>query len=202
MLNNEFKKAIHDNKYEVSDGGLYLPKAKVTIGGVFTTWITRDGEVIDKQEDHNLVVDEGLNYIIGVALTATTDISAFYIGLFGNNYTPIAANVQSNATASNNFSDASKAGEVTTAYSETYRQTWTGVLGSKIVTNAAAPCAFTANTGVTVYGAFLTGGSGSNTKAAYGAGHTLVAASLFGSSRALINTDVLNVTYALSVTGA
>jgi hypothetical protein len=147
-------------------------------------------------------VDEGLNYILGVSLYTTSDISTFYVGLFGNNYTPVAANIQSSATAGNNFVDTSKALEITAKYNETYRQTWIGVLGSKTVTNAASPCAFTMNDAVTVYGAFLTGGSGSNVKASYGAGHTLVAASLFGSSRPLIATDVLNITYALSITSS
>lgn len=198
MLNKEFVKDIDNNKYEITDNGeLFLPNSKVKIGGYFTHWINDEKPFVD----HNLVVNEGLNYILGSALAGGTADTTHYIGLYSNNYTPLATSIMSSATAANNFVDVSKANEVTTAYNEATRQTWTVVTPtSQVVTNVASPAAFTANTNVTVYGAFLVGGSGSNVKGSSGTTQKLIAASLFSAPRALINTDVLNITYQLTIT--
>lgn len=203
-MRNEFVKAIQNNKYEIANEGIFIPSAKVYIGGVFKSWITRDGEIVsDIAEDHNLVVDEGLNYILNSAFNGLTAQTTQYIGIYGNNYTPLAGSINSSATASNNFVDASKAGEITTAYNESVRPTWVDATSTaKSLTNSASPAVFTANTNVTVYGAFLVQGTGANTKGSYGTAQTLIAASLFSSARALVSTDILNVTYALSITSS
>ncbi len=93
---------------------------KLKAGGKFIVSHLRDGKIIDKWEEHNLVVTEGLNYLIGTALDgATTQITSWYVGLFSGAYTPVAtdtaANIASNATE---FSD----------FDETERQAWTPVL--------------------------------------------------------------------------
>lgn len=197
----QFAKEIKNNKYEVTDTGIYLPASKVHLGGVFSHWVNDDIE--DIQHDHNIVVDEGLTYILDTALSAGTQITSFYIGIFKKSYTPLAADVQSSGTASSNFYHTNKAEEATTQYDEAARPAWTEVgVSSKIITNSASPAVFTINTTVTIYGAFLTGGSGSNNKGQGGPGHKLIAASLFGSARSLVNTDVLNVTYQLQIADA
>jgi hypothetical protein len=178
-------------------------KNKATFGGIFTCNIVRDGKVIESWKEHNIVVDEGLNYILDSALSGGSQITGYYVGIFGNNYSPSASDIQSSGTAGNNFSHSSKAGEITSAYDESTRSAWQEAgVSAKVITNSANKAVFTFNTGATVYGAFLTGGTGSSVKAASGSGHKLVAAAKFASSRSVIAADVLEVTYQLSAADA
>jgi hypothetical protein len=196
-----FKKEIANHQYEITDTGLFFPKSKVHVGGVFNHWINNDLSTL--QKDHNIVVDEGLTYILDTALSAGTQITNFYIGIFKNNYNPLAASIQSSATASNNFVHSTKADEATTEYSESTRPAWTDAgVTSKTITNVASPAVFTIGTNVTIYGAFLVGGSGSSTKGSSGTSQKLIAASQFGSARSLLAVDVLNITYQLQIADA
>ena len=165
------------------------PAHTLKIGGVFTYNHIRDGEVIDTWQEPNIVVDEGLNYTLDSAFSAATPITAWYIALFQNNYTPIAANVAAT------FFGAGVANEVTTAYNEATRPAWTEAgVSAKTITNSASPATFTFNTTASVYGAALVS---TNTKA--GGTGKLAAASKFGSVRSMLSLDVLTVTYTLTV---
>jgi hypothetical protein len=173
---------------------------KMKIAGCFSHYILRNGVLVGAIEyDDNLVVDEGINYIMDTALSNATAKAAFYIGIYGNNYTPIAASIQSSGTASANFCNVALAGEVTSVYDETTRPVWQedGVT-SKVITNSANKAEFTFNGSDDIYGAFLTGGTGSDVKGASGAGHVLVAAAKFSTMRSVISGDVLVVTYQIT----
>lgn len=161
-------------------------------GGYFTIQHIRNGEVIHEEDSPNIVVDEGLTYILDVALSNGTQNANHYIGIFKNNYTPVAADVAAT------FAGAGVANEVTTEIDEATRPAWTEAgVTSKTITNSASPAAFTANTTVSVYGAFLIS---NNTKG--GTTGKLVAASKFAAVRNLVDTDVLNVTYTLTIADA
>ena len=159
------------------------------IGGIYTYEHIRDGKVIDTWEEPNLVVNEGLNYTLDSAFSGGAPISAWYIGLFKNNYTPQAADVAST------FPGVGVANEATTEYTEATRPLWVeaGVV-SQVITNSASPAVFTFNTPVNIYGAFL---ASLNTKATTSG--KLSAASKFASVRAMLAADVLNVTYTLTI---
>ena len=162
------------------------------IGGTFSYEHIRDGEVIDKWEEPNIVVDEGLEYALDSAFSAGTQITAWYIGLFKNNYTPIAGNVAAT------FWGAGVANEVTTEYSESTRPAWTEAgVTSKTLTNSASVAVFTFASPVSVYGAGLVS---TNTKG--GTSGKLAAASKFSSVRSMLASDVLNVTYSLTIATA
>lgn len=160
------------------------------IGGIFKFEQIRDGKVIDSWEEHNIVVNESLNYILDVAFSAGSANTAWYVGLFKNNFTPIATSVMST------FPGAGVANESTTDYSETTRPVWTDAgAASQSITNSASPAAFTFTpASTTIYGAFL---SSSSVKG--GTTGVLGAASKFASSRTLLASDVLNVTYTLNI---
>jgi len=162
---------------------------KLKIGGIFTCEHVRDGKVIDTWQEPNLVVDEGLNYALDAAFSGGTPITTWYVGLFKNNYTPIAANVAAT------FPGAGVANEATTEYSEATRPTWTeaGVV-TKTITNSATPAVFTFASGITIYGAFLV-----STSTKGGTTGKLGAASKFASARVMLTADVLNVTYTLTI---
>jgi hypothetical protein len=160
------------------------------IGGVFAHQHIRNGKVIGEwEEDSNIVVNEGLNYILDAALSGGTQTTAFYLGLFKNNYTPIATNVAST------FSGAGVANEATTEYSESVRPQWIEVgPSSQIITNSASPAVFTFASNISIYGALL---ATLSTKAT--ASGKLIAASKFSAVRSMITADVLNVTYTLTI---
>lgn len=154
-------------------------------GGVFHFQQIRSGKVIDEWDDHNLVVDQGLNHMLDVVLSGGTQQAAWFLGLFEGNYTPVgtdtAANIASNSTEC-------------TAYDETVRQTWidTGA-ASKNISNTASKATFTMNATKTIYGAFLISDSVKG-----GADGVLFAASRFTNSRTFYDNDELLVTYTVS----
>jgi hypothetical protein len=128
----------------------------------------------------------------GTALTSVTQITTWYLGLYGAgaSNTPAAGDTM-----------ASHAGwtEVTT-YSNANRVTATFVTATtanpSVVTNTASPAVFNINGTTTVGGAFLTS---ENTKG--GTTGTLFSAADFGSpgDRSVVSGDTLSVTYTFSL---
>lgn len=189
-MDKNIRNEILRRKFEETESGIFLPGAKVTIGGVFTNWLNDDVE--DKQSSHNIVVNEGLNHILDAVFSNGTQQSTWYIGIYKNNYTPLAGDTASV------FAGAGKGNEINAEVDETVRATYVepGPAGQAI-TNTASPAVFTANQAVTAYGAFLI-----SNNVLGGLTGVLAAASLFTAQRDLVNTDVLNVTYELQIADA
>jgi hypothetical protein len=154
------------------------------VGGLFRGKIIRDGRVIDEFEDHNLVVNQGLDHILGVEFTGVTQITSWYLAPFTGNYTPVATD-----TASTIVSNATEC----TAYTSTTRVAYTGVEGSQACTNSASPATFTFNASATIYGAFLTSASTKSSTSG-----TLFAAAQFATAKSVASGDQLILSYAFS----
>ena len=182
------QKEINSGNYELAEGGLYLPNSKLKIGGYFITDV--NGE--DRQEHKNIVVDEGLVYTINTALAAVAQNASWFVGIFKNNYTPVPADTAAL------FPGAGVANEATTEYDEATRPAYTPN-GTTLanVSNSSSPAAFTMNTTVSIYGAMLV-----STSVKGGTTGTLQAASKFSAVRNLVTSDVLNVTYQLTIADA
>ena len=152
----------------------------------------KDGNLKWEAQSKNLVVNVGLQYMAGSALTSVAQITTWYLGLYGAGAanTPAAGDTM-----------ASHAGwtEVT-AYSNANRVTATFVTATtadpSVVTNTASPAVFNINGTATVGGAFLTS---ENTKG--GTTGTLFSAADFGApgDRNVVNSDTLSVTYTFSL---
>lgn len=154
------------------------------VGGVFEFELVRDGKVIDKWSEHNLVTNQGLNHLLNVGFSGDTAASAWYVGLFNTAHTPAAGDTAATI--------ATTAGE-SSAYDEVTRPLWVEVGASnQSITNSASKATFTINAPTTIYGAFLISDS---TKA--GTNGTLFAVSRFPAARTVIATDQLLVTYTL-----
>jgi len=167
-----------------TEGGLLVP-ASVAVGGKIIGEHIRDGKVIDRFEDHNLVVNEGLNSILDIMFHGSTQIGTWYLGLFEGNYTPVAT-----VTAATIASAATEC----TAYDEATRQAYDeAAAASQAITNAASRATFTFNATKTVYGAFLISDS---TKS--GSTGTLFSAIRFGTSKAVVASDQLLLTYQIT----
>ena len=154
----------------------------------------KDGNLKWEAQSKNLVVNVGLAYMAGTALTSVAQITAWYIGLYGAgaSNTPAAGDTM-----------ASHAGwtEVVT-YSNATRVAATFVTATtanpSVVTNSASQAQFNINGTTIVGGAFLTSNSAKS-----GTTGTLFSAADFGSpgDRSVVNGDILYVTYTFSLAG-
>lgn len=167
--------------YETTPGGILMPQ-QLLIGGVFHGQHIRGGFIIDEWEDHNIVVNEGLDSLLNINFHATTQIATWYIGVFEGNYTPVATVTAATITAASTES---------TAYDETTRVAYDeAAASSQSITNSANKATFTFNATKTIYGAFLVSNS---TKS--GTTGTLFSAAKFGTSKPVVAADQLLLTY-------
>jgi hypothetical protein len=154
----------------------------------------KDGNLKWEAQSKNLVVNVGLAYMAGSALTSVTQITSWYVGLYG-------AASSNNPAAADTMSSHAGWTEVV-AYSNVTRVAATFVTATtanpSVVTNTASPATFNINGTTTVGGAFLTSGSAKS-----GTVGTLFSAADFGSpgDRSVVNSDTLSVTYTFSLAG-
>lgn len=154
----------------------------------------KDGKLKWTAENHNLVVNGGLQYMAGVALTSTAQLTTWYLGLYG-------AGATNNPSATDTMSSHAGWTEIT-PYSNATRPTCTFAAATNanpsVATNSASPASFTINSTAVVGGAFLVSNS---TKG--GSTGTLFSAADFASpgDRSVVSGDTLNVTYTLSLAG-
>lgn len=154
----------------------------------------KDGNLKWVAESKNLVVNVGLQYMAGVALTSTTQITSWYIGLYG-------AGASNTPNPTDTMSSHGGWTENIT-YSEATRPAATFAAATNanpsVVTNSASKAAFTINGTTTIGGAFLTS---NNTK--LGTTGTLFSAADFSApgDRSVVSGDILNVTYTFSLAG-
>ena len=154
----------------------------------------KDGNLKWEAQSKNLVVNVGLQYMAGSALTSTTQITTWYLGLYG-------AGASNTPAAGDTMSSHAGWTEVV-AYSNATRVAVTFVAATaanpSVVTNSASPATFNINGTTTVGGAFLTSGSAKS-----GTTGTLFSAADFGSpgDRSVVSSDTLSVTYTFSLAG-
>jgi len=168
--------------YTQSAGNILMPEQGIRVGGKFIGQIVRDGHVIDEWEDHNLVVNEGLNHVLDVLFHGATQVTTWYLGVFEGNYTPVAT-----LTAA----AVSVAATECTAYDETTRQAYDeAAAASRSITNAASKATFTFNAATTIYGAFLVSASAKSATSG-----VLFSANRFGTAKTVADDDQLLLTY-------
>ena len=154
----------------------------------------KDGNLKWVAETPNLVVNVGLQYMAGTALTTTAQVTTWYLGLYG-------AGASNTPAATDTMSSHIVWTEVT-AYSQATRPAATFAAATNanpsVVTNTASKASYSINGTTTVGGAFLTS---DNTKG--GTTGTLFSAADFSApgDRSVVNGDTLNVTYTFSLAG-
>ena len=152
----------------------------------------KDGNLKWSADTKNLVVNAGLAYMAGTALTSVAQITAWYIGLYG-------AGASNTPAAGDTMSSHAGWTEVT-AYSNATRVAATFATATtanpSVVTNSASPATFNINGTTTVGGAFLTSGSAKG-----GTTGTLFSAADFSSpgDRSVVSGDIISVTYSFSL---
>jgi len=191
----EFQRYIRNFQYEVSPRGIYFAKAKALMGGTYTHWVT--GYESEMASVHNIIPDEGLNHMLGVALKSASQITSWYLMLHSGSGTPAAS-----LTAANYNSTLTEITSGAEGYSEATRVAWAGDAVDTVnteVTNDATPAAFTivTATSLAVNGAGLVSVSTKGSTSG-----TLISAGKFGSTRTLSNTDVFNLKYKVDLDAA
>lgn len=162
------------------------------VGKYVVECFDKDGNLKWVAETPNLVVNVGLQYMAGVALTSTAQITSWYVGLYGA--------AASNSPAAGNTMASHSGWTEVTDYTEATRPAATFAAATNanpsVVTNTASKAVFTMNATTTVGGAFLTS---DNTKG--GTSGTLFSAADFSApgDRSVVSGDILNVTYTFSL---
>lgn len=145
------------------------------------------GDLKWAEEWENLVVNQGLDHLLGVELAGTpAATTSWFLALLKTTPTVVAGSTYQNFMGTANS-------EVT-AYTAANRLAWTaGTVASQSVSNTASPAAFTINAnGTTIGGAALVS---NNTKNDTTAGRFMYAAGAFtAADKSLDNLDVLTVT--------
>ena len=154
----------------------------------------KDGNLKWEAQSKNLVVNVGLAYMAGSALTSVAAITSWYIGLYGAgaSNTPAAADTMSSHAGWTEVVDYSNVTRVAATF------VTATTANPSVATNSASPAVFNINGTTTVGGAFLTSGSAKS-----GTAGTLFSAADFGSpgDRSVVNSDTLSVTYTFSLAG-
>ena len=150
--------------------------------------IAPDGTVKWVLDGENLVVDEGVNFILNTSLSGSTQDTTFFVGLKGAGTVAAADTMASHAGWTEDQN-----------YTESTRVAWTenDTGADKSVSNSSSPAAFSMNATTTIAGAFL---STDSTKG--GTAGTLIAAKDFGVSVSAGNGDTLNVTYTINASAS
>ena len=168
---------------------------KLKAGGVFHVQChDAEGNLKWEHEEHNLVVNVGLQDMNAKYFTGSTYTAAWYIGLWGaaSSNNPAAGDTMASHAGWTEFTNYSQS----TRPAATFGTPTTA--NPSVATNSASPATFTiSGAGGTVGGAFLTS---NNTKS--GTTGILFSGSDFTSpgDRATVSGDTLTVTYTFSLT--
>ena len=159
--------------------------------GLKNIWevVCRDSEGNEKwrEVNKNLVTTVGLNHVLSSTIDGATQITAWYVGL----------KAAGSAAAGDTMASHSGWAEVV-AYSQAVRQTLTlGTAAAGSIDNTASKATYSINGTATVAGAFI---NSNNAKS--GTAGTLYGVVDFGSSRAVISGDTLEVTVTLTAASA
>jgi hypothetical protein len=172
--------------------GTRSTESAVAIGQFNFECIGADGKVKWTGSVPNLVVNTGLAYMAGTALTSVAQVTSWFIGLYGAgaSNTPAAGDTMASHAGWTEVVPYSNANRVAAVF------VTATTANPSVATTSASPASFSINATSTVGGAFLTT---SNTKS--GTTGTLFSASDFTSpgDRSVVSGDTLNVSYTLSL---
>jgi hypothetical protein len=187
----EFAQDLQDGAYELTGSGIVFPRKNVLISGEYFHAV--NGE--DLQVDKNLIVDQGILYILGAALGATAKITTWYLAPYATAISPAA-----NWTAANFTATAGEITSTTEGFSQVTRPTWTpGTPATNMIDNLSAMADFSivCTTSVIINGAGLLS---SNTRG--GTTGTLASAGRFATQRTVFNGDTFQLGYRVTLAGA
>lgn len=188
-LKKELRAAMRDEVYDRTEEGIYFPRQGVLAAGQYHDRIN-GGEW--QVAGDNLVVNEGLEYILNVALGGEAKPAGIYLALFNGTSTPLAT-----WKASDFASKATELVSQAEGYSAATRQAWTPAAAvGNVIDNFGAATSLTMKsaTSITVRGAALLT---SNERG--GTTGKLLSVSKYANSREFQEDDTYEVGYRLTL---
>jgi hypothetical protein len=183
-MNKDIRDEYFTGKFEETEDGLFFPRSRLLVNGVFK--YNKRGE--PEECSTNLVVDQGLNYILGAALGAQSPITTFYIAPFSGPATP--ANTWTGANFTANAVE-------WTLYTPATRPEWEdGAVASGGIDSFNTKASFTS----TAMAQAITGAGLISTPTKSSSATVLVAASKFPSTKNLDTGEILDIGYGLQLT--
>lgn len=183
MLNDANKRAILDGNFEETENGVFIPTTRSLVQGVVK--YNKRGE--PEEVTSNLIVNQGLNYLLEAATSGTSAIGNWYVAVFSGDVT-----VQASWTAANFATNATEF----TNYENANRPAWNA---SEVSGGARDSFAHKAEFKSTVDGATLRGAALISSSAKGGTAGVLMGATRFTSSKGLDEEEILDVGYGLQV---
>jgi hypothetical protein len=186
----EFLRYLRNRQYEQTPTGILFARAGAFAQGRYTHDI--NGE--DVRTDANNLPDEGLKYLLSVGVCAGTQLTAWYLALYGSAYTP--------TTSLTGASFPATAGEITSGtegYTQGTRPVWTppGTVTTTTVNNSASKAAYTIATASVLVingAAMLSNATKGDTTG------KIISATKFSAARNAYNTDTFNLEYDVTLT--
>lgn len=188
-LQKELQKELHHERYDMTDAGVYFPRQGVLAKGCYYDRINGG----QWQATPNLIVNEGLVFMLNTAFGTRPKTPKFYIALFNG-----AASVEPTWTAQNFASVAGEIVSMSEGYTSATRPEWTPTdTDSNTIGNMNAPAKLNIATSssITVTGAALLTASNKG-----GTTGSLISATRYPASRVLQNGDTFEVGYQLALT--
>lgn len=149
--------------------------------------LSANGDVLSVEEAHNLIPDQGRDYLLNAGLLLGSQFNSWYIGLYEGSYSPQTTDTMATIVANST--------EITAAYSEAARPALVpDALAGGVYANAASPAVFTFTTEKTVRGGFISSGSVKG-----GTTGVLLSAVLASSPKTVANGESLRITAGLSL---
>jgi len=182
-MNENILESLKAGNYETTPEGVFFPAENALAQGVFS--VAKRGE--PEEFSQNLVVNEGLDYILSAAVGATAGISNWYIALFTGNVTVVATWTAATFTAT---------ATEWTSYDEAARPAWSpGAVASAGIDSFSSKSSFTssADSQVVRGAAMLSASAKSSTSG------TLLASSRLSSDKTLDTGEILDVGYGLQL---
>ena len=182
-MQKNIKDAFKAGRYETTPEGVYFPSENALARGVFS--VSKRGEA--EEFSQNLVVNEGLDYILKAAVGETAGVANWYIALFSGDVTVVATWTAATFTAT---------ATEWTSYDEAARQSWTkSLVASQGTDSFSSKASFTSSADTqTVRGAALISASAKSATSG-----VLFAASRLTSDKALDTGEILDVGYGLQL---
>lgn len=182
-MNDKITTAIKAGRYETTPEGIYFPAENALAQGVFSYAIRGEAEEFTK----NLVVNEGLDYILKAAVGETAGVANWYIALFTGDVSVVATWTAATFTAT---------ATEWTSYDESARQVWTkSLVASQGTDSFSSKASFTSSSDAQI----VRGAAMLSASAKSATSGTLLAASRFSSDKALDTGEILDVGYGLQL---
>ena len=161
-------------------------------GAEYRFELVRAGVVVDEWVQRNIAPTQGRNHILDVVLNGASPVTAWHVGIYGGDYTPIATDTMANFPA--------LASETTAYVSATRAPLVTAAASAGVVSNIASRAEFEFTADATVRGGFI-----SSSSAKGGTSGVLLSAARFLNdagepiSKVVAIGDVLRVTAGISL---